>query len=109
MTGMDIETRLREIADLCRQAGEYTAWLAPKIEAVILALAHERTAEDERRGVLAFLGAEVDRQEATMETMMSATVRERCSARAEILRAMSAYIERGDHVGAAALGGVDAG
>lgn len=60
-----------------------------------------RTAEDERRDMLVFLSAEIDKHEAAMETLMSAAARERCSARAEILRTMSAYIERGDHVGAA--------
>lgn len=98
---MNIETKLREIADLCRQSGEYTAWLAPKIEAVILDMAHERTAEEERRDVLAFLSAEIDRHDEQAEKHMSAAARERCSARAEILRTMAAYIERGDHVGAA--------
>lgn len=60
-----------------------------------------RTAEEERRDLLVFLSTEIDKHEAAMETLMSAAARERCSARAEILRTMAAYIERGDHVGAA--------
>lgn len=60
-----------------------------------------RTAEDERRDVLVFLGAEIGRHDEQAEKHMSAAARERCSARAEILRTMAAYIERGDHIGAA--------
>lgn len=99
---MSVETQLRELVNLCRRAGEYTAWLAPKIEVVIANMAHERTAEAERRDVLAFLHDEIDKQEAATEALMLAAARERCSARTEILHTMAAYIKRGDHVGAVA-------
>lgn len=55
----------------------------------------------ETRDVLAFLRAEIAKQDAAAETLPNPLARERCSARAEVLRTVSAYIERGDHVGAA--------
>lgn len=54
---------LEEAIKTARAAGEMTAWLAPKMERVLFELAHvpARTAEDERRDVLAFLTSEVAR------------------------------------------------
>lgn len=111
---MNIETQLRELADLCRRAGEYTAWLAPKIEAVIANMAHEHTgqvaeaqnvaAHIERDDVLAYLKEDLRRHEHAARTT-NADDEERLArlrSKAGLLRTTISYIERGDHVGAAA-------
>ena len=65
----------------------------------------EQAARDaERRDVLAFLHTETIKQSIAAESFARdglSDAADRCSARRSIMATMIAYIERGDHVGAA--------
>lgn len=93
------------LTDMAKAAAALQAHTAPERAAEVAArlptMIPVRTADDERRDVLSFLQPEIAKQENAAALLPNPLARERCSHRAEIIRTMAAYIERGDHVGAA--------
>jgi hypothetical protein len=93
----DLEATARALAE-----GHDPAEVAARLHGIAERLRQVRTAEVERRDVLAFMATEIAKQDAGLKAFMRSdftNAAARCVARLEILRTVSAYLDRGDHVG----------